>query len=415
MSNRHLWPKPRRSRLERFLDHLVSALELMGRYQVDSPYYDWQPACGRPERRAGLDPRAETPRIEQHVRSNRRGGHAAAGDCREDASMSVENLILWGFQGTIDYRAQLGAGDFQKLGIEAPGEDTETFVSKSQLAELIESVEGLSIEVARTAGGSPLMSALAAASWFEATDAPGSVSRFVGAVPEDLTELVPEHRRPVLEFATPSSSIAGTLSLEHAPTSAKHMFAVPDGRCLDEPLACSALAGIRRAIDELNPERVLLGFGGLNKAFPAVASELVLTFRKSVPKALVVVSGNSFKRVPRGNYTFWPDLYQAFAEADIVSLSREEHGQLAGRWGDDWTDRLFDSHRPAMVAVHSPFEVEILASRNLAALLPDAEVLVKTAQARASEYAARALTGLGARFDGVLSALVANSWNWRSD
>jgi hypothetical protein len=36
-----LWPRPRRRRWERFLDAIANALELMGRYQIDSPLADY--------------------------------------------------------------------------------------------------------------------------------------------------------------------------------------------------------------------------------------------------------------------------------------------------------------------------------------------------------------------------------------
>jgi hypothetical protein len=129
---------------------------------------------------------------------------------------------------------------------------------------------------------------------------------------------------------------------------------------------------------------------------------------------VVFVSGNSFKREPPGQ-TFWPDLYQVLGQADVLSLSREEWGQLSDRWGTEWANRLFESHRTAMVAMHSPSGAELVGAPRLAARLDEPEALLRLARARASEYAARALTGLGARFDGVLSVLIASRWREGAD
>ncbi len=325
--------------------------------------------------------------------------------------MRDRTLILWGFQGTVDYRAQLGEAEFRKLGFEAPSEDAEVFVSKDDLLKLVDVVEGMGVQVSRAPGGSPLMSALSVASWCETTQSVDTVVRFVGALPAALAALVPEQRRQVLSFAEIGKEICGTLSLEYAPASAKLMLAVPDGRWLDEKLACSALVGMRKAIEEVRPDRVLLGFGGLNKSRPAVADELVDAFRASVGRSLVFVSGNSFKKAPAGaEASFWPDLYRVFGDADAVSLSREEYSQLSQRWGEDWTRGLFEHYRTSMIAVHSPENVTLVAGGRLSEHLGRPEDLLAQARGRASEYAARALTGLGARFDGVLSALIARAW-----
>jgi hypothetical protein len=324
--------------------------------------------------------------------------------------VTAENLLLWGFQGTIDYRCSIDAGIFHRLFLPVPQEDEERFITRTELEETVRSLERFGVEVLRTPGGSPLVSALAAASWHESRDDPTIVPRFVGAIPQDLPALVPEHRRPVLGHATASAAIAGTLALEHEPTSAKLMLSVPDGRWLDEALACVAMNGIKQSLIELQPRRALLGFGGLNKSTPSIAGELVRQVRSLVDDCIIFVSGNSFRKTPASVPDYWSDLYQVLGSADVISVSREEWGQLSDRWGSHWAQDLFAGHRTRFVYMHWPEGSSVLAAPGSKAVLADPAHLCQVASARATEYAARALTGLGARFDGVLSALVRQSW-----
>jgi hypothetical protein len=46
----------------------------------------------------------------------------------------------------------------------------------------------------------------------------------------------------------------------------------------------------------------------------------------------------------------------------------------------------------------------------LQALAPDVDAVVAEAEAETRRHAAKALTGLGARFDGVLSAMLLQAW-----
>ncbi|HEY7268501.1 MAG TPA: hypothetical protein VH951_01620 [Dehalococcoidia bacterium] len=324
---------------------------------------------------------------------------------------SGEALIAWAAQGTVDYRVSLDKEEFAALGLEPPSEDLELFVPKADVQQMIAAVTALGHDVVATPGGSPLVSTLAAVSWLESHPESGASARFFGAVPDALPPMLPEQRRHLLDYATTSPDICGTLALEYATASAKLMMSVPEGRWLDEELAALSLSSLRSAIQSARPARLLFGLGGLNKSNPSVAGELIRTVRSLAPDVLVFVSGSSFKRTPSGAPPdFWPDLYRVLSEADIVSLSREEWGQLSARWGTAWAQRLLESFRTEMIVIHSRESVDYVASRRLSGVLGRPESLLSTARERASEYAARALTGLGARFDGVLSTLIAAEW-----
>ncbi len=314
-------------------------------------------------------------------------------------------LLLWGFQGTIDYRAELSAGQFEALGMTPPAEDQERFVTRQELAAVLDDLTRLGIETSKTPGGSPLMSALAADAWLREQDV-AAQSRFIGARPQGLSSLIDPASGPVLELAELDPRIGGTLSLEYRPASAKIMLSVPDGRWLDDGLANRGITLLRYAVCELKAGPLVMGIGGLNKATPQAVMRIIREVRQMAPAALVMATGSSFRadvasERPAG---FWPALHEVFANVDVISLSRAEKVQLTQAWGSDWLDSLLSSGRLKLAVTHSSKWVEHEAGESAKRLLDDPAGIVERAAQEASRYAARALTGLGARFDGVLSA-----------
>jgi hypothetical protein len=324
--------------------------------------------------------------------------------------MSNRTLMLWGFQGTVDYIVSLDADGFARIGLKPPAGDAELFVSHREISQLRDALEEMGFKAACSPGGSPLVSALAAASWAAGHKDSGTTSCFVGRAPLGLMDLIPDDIVPVLRYAELAEQVYPTLALEYRAASAKLMFSTSEGRWLDESLACAALAGIQRAVEEHPGYSVALGFGGLNKSRPAVAGELIRTLRKSVPRLLLFVSGNSFARAPDRALSFWPDLYRVLADADVVSLSREELAQLSAQWGENWARDIAALRGVRAVVVHWPGGAEVVASSLTVEGQAELEVLNLRAGKTATAYAELALTGLGARFDGVLSALIAEAW-----
>jgi hypothetical protein len=94
-------------------------------------------------------------------------------------------VLFWGFQGTLDHRAELTEDQFHALQLEAPQEDQEHFVSKGELNAALEQVRRLGIAYTTAPGGSPLISALTAEVWFRANGS-NAASRFIGARPTGL-------------------------------------------------------------------------------------------------------------------------------------------------------------------------------------------------------------------------------------
>jgi hypothetical protein len=314
-------------------------------------------------------------------------------------------LLFWGFQGTIDHRANLTAGQFEALGMTPPAEDQERFIAKPELSALLDELTRLDISTSKSPGGSPLMSALAADAWLRQQGAEAR-ARFVGARPQGLSQLVPETSSGVFELAEADPRIGGTLALEYRPASAKIMLSVPDGRWLDDGLANRGIGMVRHGLGEMKPSRVAIGIGGLNKASPHAVMRIIREMRQLQPQALVLATGSSFRSdvTDARPADFWPALLEVFASVDVISLSRAEKVQLSEVWGADWIDRLLAAGRLKLAVTHSSKWVDHQAGEAASRIFENPAAIVDTAAQEASRYASRALTGLGARFDGVLSA-----------
>jgi hypothetical protein len=320
--------------------------------------------------------------------------------------------LFWGCQGTVDYRVPLDEIGFAALGFEAPAEDLELFVTGSEFRELLEQARAVAAApVAEAPGGSPLVSALASRRWLSRREEVSANAWFVGAFPATLTPLLDDQGREAVRFAFANPAICGTLALEYQPASAKLMLAVPDGRWLGEELAQVSLQAFRDCLVETRPGRVGFGVGGLNKADPEVVVDLVAQARAAAPDCLVFATTSSFaKELVAGRpASYWQGLRAVLAAADVISMSAEEEGQLAQVWDAGWVEELL-ARGPKLAVVHSAHGISVRPSSRLAPFLTDPAAAVEAAHAEATRYAARALTGLGARFDGVLSAAVLTAW-----
>lgn len=328
------------------------------------------------------------------------------------ASAGDRRLLMWGFQSTVDYRARLAPAEFEALGFEPPLVDAEVFVSRQEFSHLLQRVLARGHQVAVVPGGSPLLSALAAQEWL-LRNGRGSRAgvRFVGGMAAALPLLIEPRLREVIEHATSHGEIVGTLALEHREASAKVMLTVPDGRWLDESLGSIAVAGVRAAIESLRPERAAVGIGGLNKAHPAVLKHTVRAIRDLPCPTLVLMSGDSFRPgvpVPGGR-DYWEALFEAVGQAHIFSVNDQENRDLEREWGTGWAGRLSTLGMP-IVVIHSPHGVSCRAGDEARARFPDLVDAIDEARREASAHAGVALTGLGARFDGVLGAIALERW-----
>jgi hypothetical protein len=320
------------------------------------------------------------------------------------------SLLLWGFQGTIDFRTQLTGTQFEALGMTPPTEDRELFVAKDNVERLLDSVRGLGVEVSPAPGGSPLVSALTAQGWARGSEAPLQ-ARFLGAAPPELGDLISPEDAPVIAHASFNPAIGATLALEYRPASAKLMVSVPEGRWLDRRLAEQGLCGLRDAVKEISPSKVALGIGGLNKADPDAVLDLITAARKTAPGCLVYATGSSFAKQPKAERSpsYWSDLRAVYASCDVVSVSADEERQLMVAWGDDWPGALV-GRQTKLVVTHSPSAVRTVQSSMLANFLEGLDEVIELAKEEAQRHAVRALTGAGARFDGVLSAALLLRW-----
>lgn len=321
-----------------------------------------------------------------------------------------ESLLFWGFQGTVDYRVQLQPVDFEPLGVAFPAEDREEFVTRERLDELLARLRADAREIRWNTGGSPLISALTAAHWAVETHVPVR-SYFLGNVPARLMDDLPDAALPVVRYARHADEVAGTLSLEHLAASKKVMLAVPDGRWLDESLASVGLVGLQKALTASPGARFALGIGGLNKATLPVVARLMAEVRALPGLAFLYVAGGSFRPAPAAAPEFWASLRDVLALADVVSVNREEYYQLAAAYGDDWTEQLFASGYTQAVIRHSRHEAGAWAAPTASpCVLPAVAAMMGSAAHAAAAHAGRSATGLGARFDAVVSAQMLAAW-----
>ncbi len=313
----------------------------------------------------------------------------------------VSKLLVWGFESTIDYRFRLTATDFQPLGLAAPAQDREEFISQEEFAALLARLQSMDYTPSPAPGGSPFISALAAQEWLLAGGHKDAAAFFIGALPQAARDLLPPHLTPVIAHARLTPGATGTLSLENTQARAKVMLAVPEGRFLDGAAATASCLSLDSLVGETAPDYLLLGAGGLNKADPCSLAR-VLAHAGAIPcRQGLFLSGNSFQRLisDSGNAERWRQLYEIMISANILSVSQEEHDQIVSVRGDGWV-----AESQAAVVCHSPDSARLCNDRPGLGQRAHIEAAISVARAQASAYAGQALTGLGARFDGVLSA-----------
>lgn len=322
-----------------------------------------------------------------------------------------DRLLVWGFQGTVDHKVRLARDDFLALGFVPPALDLELFVSAAEVSDLLQKLAVRGTTVISTPGGSPLVSALTAARLCE-REALAVTSRFAGNLPKGIAAYLDQVERAAIADAVVNPLIGATLALEYAPASAKLMLAVAEGRRLDATLAVTGLKCLQAMLRKASPSLVCVGIGGLNKADPLTAARLTDDLQTLLPSRLLMVTGSSFRQDldagrPRAH---WAALRKVFAAAEVISVSETEEAQLAAVWGEGWVDELLLG-RTKLVVSHSPGGQSTRCSPALADHLEDAQALVGRAGAEAAAAAAVSLTGIGARFDGVLSSLVLANWH----
>jgi hypothetical protein len=318
-----------------------------------------------------------------------------------------ESVLFWGFQGTLDYRATLTEAQFHNLQIEAPTEDLERFVSKRDLNSTLEQLQRLGVPTSTAPGGSPLISALTAAAWFSDQKA-DAVARFVGSRPGGLSGYVESTSRDVLSLAESNPVIGGTISLEYRPASTKLVLAVAEGRWLDDALADRCIDAISSGVLSLRPRRIGVGVGGLNKASLSAMQRLIKAVRELPVPAVIFATGSSFHHDigterPAG---FWDRLLEIFATVDVISLSATEQRQLDLKWAEGWLDRLLREGDLKLAVKHSSGNAELRSAASATGWLAEPQKILAVARREATRFAGQSLTGLGARFDGVLSAAV---------
>jgi hypothetical protein len=324
----------------------------------------------------------------------------------------LHSLLFWGFEGTIDHRISLDDAGFHELDLEPPQEDQERFVTRAELSALLERLRQTGHAPSSAPGGSPLISAVTASNWLRGQGSPAAV-RFVGARPRGLSGYVKRGSRGLLSLAPVNPAIGGTLALEYRPASSKLMLSVPDGRWLDEALADRSVAAICDAVFALKPGVVGVGIGGLNKADLSAVQRLIEDVRRLPVPALIFASGSSFRRDVTGERPpdFWDRLRDVFGAVDVVSLSSTEQRQLDSHWGDGWLDHMLEETALKLAVRHSSGDANARLSSRAQAAIDDPTAVLAVARAEATRFAAQALTGLGARFDGVVSAGLLMRWH----
>ena len=338
--------------------------------------------------------------------------YSAARQLSSQEMPDLQSLLFWGFEGTIDHRISLDDAGFRELDLEPPQEDQERFVTRAELNALLERLRQTGHAPSSAPGGSPLISAVTASNWLRGQGAPATV-RFVGARPQGLSGYVKGGSRGLLSLAPVNPAIGGTLALEYRPSSSKLMLSVPDGRWLDEDLASRSVAAICDAVFVLKPGIVGVGIGGLNKADLGAVLHIIENVRRLPVPVLIFASGSSFRRDVTGARppNFWDRLRDVFAAVDVVSLSATEQRQLNAHWGESWLERMLEGTALKLAVRHSSGDAACRLSSRAHAVIDDPNDVLPLARAEATRFAVRALTGLGARFDGVVSAALLLRWH----
>ena len=130
---------------------------------------------------------------------------------------------------------------------------------------------------------------------------------------------------------------------------------------------------------------------------------------------VVFASGSSFRQdvAEQRPADFWERLKEVLGSVDVLSLNSAEQRQLNAIWGENWVEQLLDETTLKLAVRHSSKDAVFKLSSRAGAVLEDPQRMLEIARAEASRHAAEALTGLGARFDGVLSAAILRQWGAR--
>ena len=250
-------------------------------------------------------------------------------------------IVLWGWEGTVDYRFALAPSEVSALRLGDAGDVEERIGPRAFDRWMHRLTRLLRREPRVTPGGSPLISALSVQQLHEWNPRiPLPEPRFWGIFPPVVTANAPVLTRSrLLEFGVPWPSIKGSLCLDDLALSRKHVLSVFQGRMLDRAAFLALKEQLDRAVHELDGQkRMVLALGGLNKADPRRLLRLVRQFRSSKAAGkLLFVGSNSFKpllRTAQGAKRL-AGHFRLLQTADVVSLSGEEVAQLGGWLGLD--------------------------------------------------------------------------------
>jgi hypothetical protein len=94
----------------------------------------------------------------------------------------------------------------------------------------------------------------------------------------------------------------------------------------------------------------------------------------------------------------------------VITLSSAEHRQLDAVYGEDWATNALGGCGLKFLVRHSSRDALVSRARGADMYLESVEELIAAAREQATRYASQALTGLGARFDGVLTAAMLRRW-----
>jgi hypothetical protein len=249
--------------------------------------------------------------------------------------------VAWGWESTIDHRYYLTADEWTRSASTQARSDSETTIEPSEMDALRESLEkSLGRKSIDTPGGSPLISVLSL-NEFRGLHPHLSIPRplFWGLFSPSINPLVADQSASkLLEFATAHTGIKGTICIENPAASVKTMYSVFTGRRMDGWAFHQLQSSIARMTTELAGTRIVLGVGGLNKSKPEYLASLVSQFRGSVRNPCVVfVATNSFAPIMAspGSDALMRRYVELLRSADVVSFSSDEVMQVASWLGVD--------------------------------------------------------------------------------